>query len=78
MAINVAKNPNQENTKRLKDQIKKRMIEMEKKREAKEFQNYVQELKKDKTMTNEKFNEKMQEFRQKVLKKRREFQYKMG
>ena len=78
MAINVAKNPSQENTKRLKDQIKKRMIEMEKKREAKEFQNYVQELKKDKTMTNEKFNEKMQEFRQKVLKKRREFQYKMG
>ena len=78
MAINVAKNPNQENTKRLKDQIKKRMIEMEKKREAKEFQNYVQELKKDKTMTNEKFREKMQEFKQKLLKKRREFQYKMG
>ena len=78
MAINVAKNPSQENTKRLKDQIKKRMIEMEKKREQKEFQNYVQELKKDKTMTNEKFKEKMQEFGQKLLKKRREFQYKMG
>ena len=78
MAINVAKNPSQESAKRLKDQIKKRMIEMEKKREQKEFQNYVQELKKDKTMTNEKFREKMQEFRQKLLKKRREFQYKMG
>ena len=54
------------------------MIEMEKKREKKAFENFVKEMKQQKNMTKEEYTEKMQLFKKDLMKKRKEFLAKMG
>ena len=58
--------------------MKKRMINMEKKREKKAFENFVKEMKQQKNMTKEEYTEKMQLFKKDLMKKRKEFLAKMG
>merc|ERR1711860_115953 len=77
MAINVAKKNSEGKIKRLKDMMKKRMIELEKKREKKAFENFAKEMKQQKNMTKEKYTEKMEIFKKDLLKKRKEFLAKM-
>ena len=58
--------------------MKKKMIEMEKKREKKAFENFVKEMKQQKNLTKEEYTEKMQLFKKDLMKKRKEFLAKMG
>ena len=58
--------------------MKKRMINMEKKREKKAFENFVKEMKQQKNMTKEEYTEKLQLFKKDLMKKRKEFLAKMG